>query len=231
METRYRIQTEAGCDDEEMTSLLQNGYYLYSVSAFEYFNRAHEKIAASKTHRHYLFYAALETRFLIETILREYLVTLKDFGSSRAASDHYRPTSVIKEIEAAEPYFADKVHFANVLLQASEVANQLPIPDLQLFRSYYEALHKYLHTQHLPTYLVESDWWQHFEEELAGMLEFARPFLQMPKVRLTCNDSGLKLFHRFRRGELSAESLLEIARNNLFNDAEIELRFRQFPQE
>src|SRR5207248_7582973 len=108
---------------------------------------------------------------------------------------------------------------------------RLPLPDKVMFCSHYETLHKYLHTQYLPTYLIEAEWWQQFQDELVSILEFTRPFLEIPKVRVSCNDSGLELFHRFRRKEVSAESLLKIARNNSFNDAEIRLNFRQFPQE
>jgi hypothetical protein len=212
--------------------LLQNGYYLYSVSAFEYFNRARENIDAAKQNRHYLFYAALETRFLIETILREYLVSLRGMESSRGACEYYEPNRTIKAIQqAAKQYFVEKVQFVNVLLESGGVTGRLPVPDFAAFRSHYKALNNYLHTRYLPTYLIELDWWQQFENELLSSLEFTCPFLEMPKIRVTWNPSGLALFHRFRRKEISNEELLKIARNNLFDGAEIRVDLRQFPQE
>jgi hypothetical protein len=142
-----------------------------------------------------------------------------------------QPSSIIKEIQTAEPYFTEKVDFANILLASRGVNSRIPVLDLPMFRSHYKSLHKYLHTQYLPTYLIEAQWWQQLQQQLISILEFTRPFLEIPKVRVSCNDSGLELFHRFRRKEVSAESLLKIARNNPFNDAEIRLNFRQFPQE
>jgi hypothetical protein len=205
--------------------------FAYSISAYEYYNRAWENIRAAKKRKHRLFYAALEARFLIEAVLREYLITVRGINEPREYSHKYKPSSIIREIKAVEPHLAQKIRFANILFESEGVTNAIPIPDMDIFRIHYESLNKYLHTQYVPKYLVDRDWWHNFEREVVSILEFMCPYFDKPKVRVTCNEAGLKLFERFRLGKLSPAALLEIAQKNSFGDEKIEILCRQFPQE
>jgi hypothetical protein len=206
-------------------------YYLFSVSAREYYSRAFKNFEDSSVERHRLFYAALECRFTIEMLLKEYMAALGGIDATRTIKRNYKPTSLKKQINRLEPYLTYKIRFANAILKSNNTDFSFPILDLDKLERHYNILNKYLHTDYLPKYLIEAEWWKVFQIEIHDILDDIWPCVAMPKASLTCNDSGMALFHRYRRNELDDEAIAKIIQTKACGTVEITINFKCFPQE
>ena len=124
----------------------------YSIAPVDYYKRYKRNIEIHNAtqDKSYLFYAALELRYAIESVLFYYLWILRGRHLTKKQRNIWRAKDLRKEILEIDRHFPWRLDFISLLSYMGSEFAQTVKPDFEQLTESWACLGQYLHAQKIP---------------------------------------------------------------------------------
>lgn len=187
-------------------SLRSSTYDFSPVAYYKRFKRNIELHNSTQDKSH-LFYAALELRYTIESILFYYLQLTNGADLSVAQRKLWRGHDLGKEIEKVDPHFAHRLEFISMLAYMDSQFAEIVKPDFKILSKTWSRLGDYLHAQKHSN--LPEEFWLAFSRILREPCDNIALVLSHPFVNLEFTSEGNEIIKRYAAGEFTLQQVAE----------------------
>jgi hypothetical protein len=156
-----------------------------------------------------LVYAALETRFLIESTLVFYLDILEDSNLSNTKKKQYKPNDLVTSLNDIEPNLEKKMNFIFLLAPFIGIPKPPPPLDIELTKSVHGRLGNYLHVSH-KTHIAsnEPEFWPDLHKLIGSIKPHLEAVIDAGFPRIDLSELGKNNFNAYVDGSISDDQLV-----------------------
>ena len=178
----------------------------YGFSPSEYLIRCKSNVELHNQtqNKAYLFYAALELRFTIESVMFYYLWILNKKRLTKSQQKLWHAQDLKREILEIDPLFPYRLDFIALAAYLGGDLDKTVKPDFGLLTKSWAKLGNYLHSQKHPlSNKLPEDFWVEFSEILQAPCENLALVLSNPLVDLEFTQKGMDIIKLYASGQMS----------------------------